>query len=158
MYITADKIVPLGSNLVQTYKTTSEFIVRNKLSKKPAQAAQKLKKLVECQNSICKDYDLDMKQDYSRGVVRLNLLEQCYTYNRDGHLPNHTLGGQYICQSYEVPVTASAKRYTQAVQQMLQKNTTELEKIEEEPSKFLFFSEEPPKILVFLNNIIKKIW
>ena len=108
-----------------------ELIVGNKLSKKPQEAAKKLKEIVEGKNSICKinphsnaleyeGYDVKISQDYRNGTVTLGL----------SSWPNLFVSGdKWISQNQSVstvlPATAAVKRYTKALKEMVENTTKE---------------------------------
>ena len=110
-------IIKLGSRFVEINKIPSEVFVRNKLSKKPQEAVEPLRKIID--NQL--DYHLSMKQDYSKNTVILNLLSRCYVCNTQG-LKNFENGHQ-IYQSSELPVTSALNTYKKTVQQMLENNS-----------------------------------
>ena len=119
MYIAKGKTIQLGNKLIETTNFFPELRVENKLSKKPRKAAEELKKIVEAPNSEFNHYDLSVEQDYSRNVVKLDLLGQCLIGHSDGSIPPNTKHSQYIYQSCELPVTAAVERYKQAAKQLL---------------------------------------
>ena len=119
MYMTNGGVKKIGCNFVELTNVLPEFVVRNKLSSKPQKAAEKLKKMIEGSNSICKNYDLSIKQDYDKNTVRLNLLGQSIVGCPGGGYPANTERGQIIYQTSELPVTAAVKRYTEVVKQMV---------------------------------------
>ena len=75
--------------------------------------------MVEGKNSICKNYDVSIYQDYGKNTVRLNLLGHCIVGCPGGGFPANTEKGQIIYQTSELPVTAAVKRYTEVVKQMV---------------------------------------
>lgn len=119
MYITSGGTARLGQKIIEYTNLLPELIIRNKLSTKPQKAADKLKQIVEGSNSICKNYDLSIKQDYGKGTVKLNLLGHSIIADARGGFPANTEKGQIIYQTSELPATAAVKRYTEVVRQMV---------------------------------------
>ena len=110
-----------------------EFIVGNKLSKKPKEAAKKLKEVVEGKNSICKinrhsspleyeGYDVKISQDYSNCTVTLGL----YSWPQYSRSGNNVVTKEQSVISTVLPATAAIKRYTKALKEMVENPVTEI--------------------------------
>lgn len=120
MYLKYIGAKPLGCNMVEIHEFLPQFMVKNKLSRKPQEAANVLKKIIEGRKPSPNGYDMSIEQDWSRGVVRLNLLSQDYTFVAGGgRAKGCDEHGQYIYRSTELPITAAIKRYKQVAQQMI---------------------------------------
>ena len=82
------------------------LFVENTLSKKPAKAIEKVETIVKNQA----DYNMSMKQDYSKNIVEMKLLGKSYGANE----------GYFVYQSRKLPVTSAVKTYTKTAQEMIE--------------------------------------
>ena len=81
------------------------LFVENTLSKKPAKAIEKVETIVKNQA----DYNMSLKQDYSRNIVEMKLLGMSYGTN----------DGYQVYQTRKLPVTSAVKTYTKMAQEMI---------------------------------------
>ena len=87
-----------------------ELFVKNKLSEKPAKAADGVRKFINNQTW----FNISMKQNYSKNVVELDLLGRSY-----GVCPGHPeKNGYQVLHRKEIPVTAAVSTYTKAAKEM----------------------------------------
>lgn len=115
-----------------------ELFIKNKLSPKPAQAIQRLEKIIKSQDK----YNMSVTQDYSKNAIQLDLLGRSYGYNE----------GYQVYQTKYVPVTSAAKTYEKTAKEMLETEemafSYALSKHDYQPTFF-------EKILNFIDNMIK---
>lgn len=121
--------------------TSGELFIKNKLSKKPAQAMEKLEKVIKSQDK----YNMSVTQDYSKNAIELNLLGRSYGYNEG------TLGYQ-VYQTRYVPTTSAAKAYEKTAREMIETENIAfsyaLSKPKKKPSLF-------ERLLDYFDNMIK---
>ena len=82
------------------------LFVEKTISKKPAKAIEKVETIVKNQA----DYNMSMKQDYSKNIVEMKLLGKSYGANE----------GYFVYQSRNLPVTSAVKTYTKTAQEMIE--------------------------------------
>ena len=77
----------------------AKVIIQNKLTRKPQEGANRLKKFIKSQEL----YDVSVRQDYSKQNVELQLLTRSY---------NQTYEPQTPVQTRYIPTTSASKAYT----------------------------------------------
>ena len=85
----------------------AKVIIRNKLTQKPQQGANRLEKFIKSQEL----YDVSVRQDYSKQKVELQLLTRSY---------KQTYEPQEPVQTRYVPITSASKAYTKTAKEMIQ--------------------------------------
>lgn len=157
------KIQPIVRNrLICVPNFEPELIVGNKLSKKPQEAAKKLKQIVESENSICKinphsnateyeGYDVKIRQDYSNGTVTLGLSSwPQYVVSGD----NLIIKEQFV--STVLPATAAVKRYTKALKEMVENPNKETVQTSIKMEKSAISKAAAERLTKALKEIIEK--
>lgn len=122
---------------------SGELFIKNKLSKKPAQAMEKLEKVIKSQNK----YNMSVTQDYSKNAVELNLLGKSYGHEGDTQ-------GYQVFQTKYVPATSAAKAYEKTAKEMIETEDIANSYALSEPDYKPSFLE---KVLNFIDNMLNRI-